>query len=206
MAAMTPVTIPGLSFPLFPDGQPACQYQAGEASLVLTGAAGTDMFADPSGTAAPPDAGRLLGTPPDGDFSLAARVTVGFRGTFDAGVLLVHAGELHWAKCCFEYSPQRVPTAVTVVTRHSSDDCNSFEVAGSTLWLRITRTGPAWAFHASADGQYWRLLRYFSLGSDAAGQTRVGFLAQSPSGQGCTAVFDHISLLAGAAADLRDGT
>jgi uncharacterized protein len=206
MAAMTPVTIPGLSFPLFPDGQPACRYQAGDRSLVLTGAPGTDMFADPSGTGTPPDAGRLLGTPPDGDFSLAARVTVGFRSTFDAGVLLVHAGARQWAKCCFEYSPQHVPMAVTVVTRHSSDDCNSFEVAASTLWLRITRTGQAWAFHASADGQYWRLLRYFSLGCDAAGQARVGFLAQSPTGQGCTAAFDHICLQSGAAADLRDGS
>jgi uncharacterized protein len=206
MAAMTPVTIPGLSFPLFPDGQPACQYQVGERSLVLTGAPGTDMFADPSGTGAPPDAGRLLGTPPDGDFSLAARVTVGFRSSFDAGVLLVHAGQRLWAKCCFEYSPQHTPMAVTVVTRQTSDDSNAFEVAGSTLWLRITRAGRAWAFHASADGQFWRLLRYFALGSDLGGRTRVGFLAQSPTGQGCTATFDHISLRPGAPADLRDGT
>ena len=100
---------------------------------------------------------------------------------YDAGVLLLHAAERDWAKLCFEYSPQLKPTAVTVVTRGTSDDCNSFEVDGSTLWLRITRSGAAWAFHASTDGAWWRLLRYFTLGLELV---RVGFLAQSPTGRG----------------------
>ena len=98
---------------------------------------------------------------------------------YDAGVLLLHAAERQWAKLCFEYSPQLRPTAVTVVTRGTSDDCNSFEVDGTTLWLRITRSGAGWAFHASADGGWWRLLRYFALSSDPAEMVRVGFLAQS---------------------------
>jgi uncharacterized protein len=76
------------------------------------------------------------------------------------------------------------------VTRDTSDDCNSFEVDGGTLWLRITRTGAASAFHASTDGTWWRLLRYFSLGlSLDPGLVRVGFLAQSPTGEGCAAAF-----------------
>ncbi|HEX5302403.1 MAG TPA: DUF1349 domain-containing protein, partial [Streptosporangiaceae bacterium] len=84
-----------------------------------------------------------------------------------------------------------------------SDDCNSFEVDGNTLWLRITRSGTAWAFHASTDGQWWRLLRYFTLGG---GLVRAGFLAQSPTGEGCAATFDHITFQPGAPADLRDGS
>jgi uncharacterized protein len=122
---------------------------------------------------------------------------------FDAGVLLVYAAERQWAKLCFEYSPQHRPTAVTVVTRQTSDDCNSFEVDGNTLWLRITRIGAAWAFHASTDGAWWRLLRYFTLDKDLA---RVGFLAQSPAGEGCAAAFDHITFRPGAPGDLRDGS
>jgi regulation of enolase protein 1 (concanavalin A-like superfamily) len=123
-------------------------------------------------------------------------------------VLLVHAAERRWAKLCFEYSPQRRPTAVTVVTRGTSDDCNSFEVDGGSLWLRITRTGPAWAFHASTDGAWWRLLRYFALSGDGdvAEPVRVGFLAQSPTGEGCAATFDHIAFRPGAPANLRDGS
>lgn len=201
---MTSLTVPGLPFPLSQEGAPPCQAQVRGDALILTGAAGTDMFADPAGSDQAPDAGRLLGTPPGGDFALAARVTVGFRSTYDAGVLLLHAGERCWAKLCFEYSPQRQPTAVTVVTREQSDDCNSFEVPASSLWLRITRAGRAWAFHASADGQWWRLLRYFALGEQEP--ARVGFLAQSPTGHGCRATFDRISLADRAPADLRDGS
>src|SRR4029077_11818419 len=104
---------------------------------------------------------------------------------------------------CFEYSPQLKPTAVTVVTRGTSDDCNSFEVDGSTLWLRLTRSGATWACHASTDGAWWRLLRYFTLGTDLV---RVGFLAQSPTGDGCAATFDHIAFRPGAPENLRDGS
>lgn len=72
------------------------------------------------------------------------------------------------------------------------------------------------AFHASTDGEWWRLVRFFSLGPDKAGgpggadepgeAIRVGFIAQSPMGQGCTAVFEHIEFAAGAPANLRNGS
>lgn len=209
---MTTVIIPELPFSLDQDGSPPCQHVLEGGTLTLTAAAGTDMFIDPSGKKPAPDAGRLIGEPPDGDFTLTARTTVRFANTFDAGVLVIYADDRHWAKLCFEYSPQHIPMAVTVVTKHTSDDCNSFEVTGQELWLRITRIGQAWAFHASADGQWWRLLRYFTLADSAeipaCGQprTRVGFLTQSPTGPGCTATFDNIALSIAAPADLRDGS
>ncbi len=205
---MTTVIVPELPFPLTPDGSPPCEHLVADGALTLTSAGATDLFVDPAGAGQAPDAGRLLGVPPDGDFQLSARVTVEFSSDFDAGVLLVYVDAEHWAKLCFEYSPQHVPTAVTVVTRGYSDDCNSFEAAGQTLSLRVTRTGRAWAFHASTDGQWWRLLRYFSLGTGTDDQpdVRVGFLAQSPTGQGCQAVFDRIGWVPGAPTDLRDGT
>jgi len=198
------LSVPWLPFPLIAQGQPPCQYQVLAGALELTSEPGTDLFIDPAGAGQPPDAGYLTGTPPPGDFMLSARVSVGFGSTYDAGVLLVHAGQRRWAKLCFELSPQLRPTAVTVVTRETSDDCNSFEVTGDTLWLRISRTGRAWAFHASTDGSWWRLLRYFDLGAQAP--ARVGFLAQSPTGAGCTASFASIAFRAGAPSDLRDGS
>ena len=67
-------------------------------------------------------------------------------------MLLLYLSERRWAKLCYELSPQRRPTAVTVVTHGTSDDSNSFETAGGPLWLRITRSGRVWAFHASEDG------------------------------------------------------
>jgi uncharacterized protein len=200
--------LPSLPFPLEPVGHPPPGCRVWHGALILSAAAGTDMFVDPAGTeqSMGPDAGRFVGLPPAGDFTLAAQVQVEFGSVYDAGVLLLHARERHWAKLCFEYSPQLRPTAVTVVTRGVSDDCNSFEVDDDTLWLRITRSGRAWAFHASADGDWWRLLRYFALGGDAAELVRVGFLAQSPAGGGCTVTFDHIAFQPGAPQNLRDGS
>jgi len=166
----------------------------------------TDLFTDPKDGTKFDAAPAALFTPPEIPFTLSARVRVGFAATYDAGVLHVRLGDERWAKLCFEYSPQLRPTAVTVVTRETSDDCNSFEVAGNTLWLRVTRSGAAWAFHASADGAWWRLLRYFTLSGDAADLVRVGFLAQSPTGEGCAATFDQITFRPGAPENLRDGS
>ena len=199
--------LPSLPFPLEPAGSPPPGCRILHGALILTAAAGTDLFVDPAGPgdAAPlPDAGRLVGLPPAGNFTLAARVSVDFASVYDAGVLLVHVAERQWAKLCFEYSPQQRPTLVTVVTRGTSDDCNSDEVNDGTVWLRITRSGAAWAFHASADGTWWRLLRYFAL--EEPGLFRVGFLAQSPTGPGCAATFDQITFCSGAPENLRDGS
>jgi regulation of enolase protein 1 (concanavalin A-like superfamily) len=206
--SVKPVRLGGLPFALESVGAPPIEYSLDGEALKLTAAAATDLFVDPAaGGDAPPDAGRLEALPPAGDFTLAARVRPQFASIYDAGALLLFAGDRRWAKLAFELSPQRRPTAVTVVTRGLSDDANCFEPSVEALWLRVTRKGLAWAFHASEDGEWWRLLRYFSLGEHEAGQSvRVGFLAQSPTGPGCTAVFDHIAFATETPGDLRDGS
>jgi regulation of enolase protein 1 (concanavalin A-like superfamily) len=168
-------------------------------ALTVTAGARTDLFVDPGGAPAVLNAPRLL-TGLEGDFLFGARVRVEFAGTYDAGVLLVWEDDAHWAKLCFERSPQGVPTIVSVVTRGASDDANAFAVEGAEVWLRIARLGPAFAFHASTDGAYWQLIRYFEL---TAG--RVGFLAQSPTGEGCTVTFDRTFHVAERLTDLRSG-
>jgi len=105
--------LPSLPFPLEPAGSPAPGCRILHGALILSAAAGTDMFVDPAGAAPEhvPDAGRFVGLPPAGDFTLAAQVRVEFASMYDAGVLLLHARDRHWAKLCFEYSPQLRPTA-----------------------------------------------------------------------------------------------
>ena len=51
----------------------------------------------------------LLGEPPEGDFQFSARVKAVHQETFDAGVLMLWMDEAHWAKLCFEFSPDRSP-------------------------------------------------------------------------------------------------
>jgi len=173
-------------------------------SEVLVGTAGsqTDLFVDPKTGSATLNAPRLLSPPPAGDFQFSARVEVEFRGTFDAGVLLLWAAPESWAKLCFEFSPQGQPMVVSVVTQGRSDDANAFSVDSRTVWLRISRIDEAYAFHASTDGQWWHLIRQFTLG---ALPTEVGFEVQSPVGDGCRATYTQISFTDGTLQDLRDG-
>ena len=96
---VTALKLPGLPFALEPEGSPPPGCRVRHGVLTLTAGAGTDLFVDPAG-AEPgqvPDAGRLVGLPPPGDFTLAAQVTVEFGSMYDAGVLLLHAARRQWA-------------------------------------------------------------------------------------------------------------
>jgi regulation of enolase protein 1 (concanavalin A-like superfamily) len=172
------------------------------ASLSMTAGAGTDLFVDPQGAPPALNAPRVLARPA-GDFQLGARVTVDFAATYDAGVLVLYAHDGAWAKLCFERSPQGEAMVVSVVTRGVSDDANAFGVAGRQAWLRVSRLGPAFAFHASTDGSYWRFVRHFAL--EPADGLSVGFLAQSPTGSGCAVQFDRIAYRPERLGDLRGG-
>ncbi len=201
------LTLAGLSFrDRSPDNTGSWVLDGGS----LTGTAGhrTDLFVDPGNGKATVNAPRLLTSAPAGDFQLAARVEVGFESTYDAGALLLWATDDVWAKLCLEISPQGQPMIVSVVTRDRSDDANGFIVDGPSVWLRITGRSGAYAFHASTDGEWWHLIRHFTLGGVSSGQVsaEVGFEVQSPLGQGCRATFADVTYRIHTLSDLRDGT
>lgn len=197
----SPIRLPDVPFDLRwhlpPEG-----WDVAGGTLTVRASAQTDLFIDPSGEPAVGSAACLLGSS-SGDFLLSARVTVGFTARFDAGALLLYVDDGTWAKLCFEYAPLNVPTVVSVVTRGVSDDCNSYPAESNTTWLRVARRGDAFAFHCSDDGGRWRLVRHFALGP--TDEVAVGFLAQSPEGDGCTATFDSIRHRIERLGDLRSG-
>jgi regulation of enolase protein 1 (concanavalin A-like superfamily) len=201
MAAET-INLPAIPGALRWDMAPVSWQPDGAGGLEIAAGPRSDLFVDPQGSGATLNAPRLLFTLPEGDFMFSARVTAGFEATFDAAVLLVYAHERVWAKLCLEYSPQGQPMIVSVVTRGVSDDANAFVVAGGSAWLRISRLGPAFAFHASTDGASWEFVRHFTLD---AGPVEAGFLAQSPTGAGCTAGFEQLAFMSQRLADLRSG-
>jgi regulation of enolase protein 1 (concanavalin A-like superfamily) len=201
----TRVEVPGLPFPLTPAGDRGWTVEGEPPVVSATAAPRTDVFIDPGTGDATLNAITLLGTPPAGDFQLSTRVTVDFRATFDAGVLLLRLDDRNWAKLCFEFSPDREPMVVSVVCRGVADDANAFVVAGGSVWLRVSRVGSAFAYHASEDGTRWRLVRHFALDGGAAG-VHLGFEAQSPTGDGCAVRFDEVRFAATRLADLRDGS
>jgi uncharacterized protein len=202
--------VPGLPFPMTPSSEDAWTVDSVAGAVMATAAAHSDIFIDP-GSGAPLNAESmlnavtLLGVPPEGDFQLSARVSVGFAATYDAGVLLLWFDERHWAKLCFEFSPDAEPMIVSVVTRGVSDDANAFPVDGRSVWLRVSRIDHAFACHASLDGRTWRMIRFFTV-DDVASQASLGFEAQSPTGDGCTVTFDDVRFSQQRLGDLRDGS
>jgi regulation of enolase protein 1 (concanavalin A-like superfamily) len=91
---------------------------------------------------------------------------------------------------------------VSVVTKGLSDDCNAFPVTGPA-YFRASRLEQAYAFHVSKDANRWDLIRYFRLEDNLNAQ--MGFLAQSPTGNGCTASFRDIRFEQRLLADIRSG-
>lgn len=174
-----------------------------EGGIIVTAAAGSDWTNDAFG-GPQQHAATSLGFTPTEDFSLSARVRVTSpRTTFDAGVLAIWGDRDHWAKLCFEFSPQGQAMVVSVVTNTYSDDCNSTLVTDEHVFLRVTRSGTGWAFHASRDGERWDFVRVFRLDYD--GPVNVGFMSQAPMGETCVAEFDSIRYRTDVPADFRNG-
>jgi len=193
-------TLPGVDLPFVWTVPPVeCGLNDGVLSAVAV--PGTDIFIDPTAKSRKLSAARALAPLPDGDWRFSARVRVGFRDTFDAGVLLLWADDAHWAKLCFERSPSGTPMVVSVVCRDVADDANAWPVDGDAVWLRISRVEGAYAFHASANGTHWDFVRHFTLPA-----AQLGFVVQAPTGGECSAVFDDVRFATGGLADLRDGS
>lgn len=158
-------------------------------SLTVQAGKQTDWFVDPFNGETHKNAPILLFNPAK-DFVFSVQVKVPFKTKWDAGALMLWADERRWAKLSFELSPKNAPTMVTVVTRGSSDDCNSITVRGDTVYLQIAKSGPAYVFYSSEDGKDWHILRVFELGNGP--EPRIGFEAQSPAGQGTEVTFSNI--------------
>lgn len=200
-AAGTPVGLPGLPVDLAWLAEPGRWDFDGEV-LTLVAPGETDLFTDPQGKPPVNNAPALV-FEPEGDFVFSAKVKVAFKASFDAGVLLVYQRADSWAKLCFEYEPQGFPLVVSVVTKGTSDDCNSLFLDENTTYLRVARLGQAYAFHHSFDGADWHLIRVFALEPHTS--TKIGLLVQSPVGEGCSAEFYRFGLAAKTLPDIRSG-
>jgi uncharacterized protein len=197
------LSLPGVPFDLEWSPEPEGVELAADGVLSATAPASTDLFVSPAGDQSKLGAPRLLGRPPDGDFVVVARVHAPFAAAFDAGALILWAGERSWAKLAVEWSPTAQPWIVSVVTRGLSDDCNSQALASGEAWLRIGRLGSYFAFHASTDGSRWDFVRQFALDTE---DVELGLLVQSPTGDGCTATFRDVRFEQRTLGNLRDGS
>ncbi len=182
---------------------PPMNWTIRDGTFTITAGPKTDLFTDPRGEYVFDSSAKALFVPAE-HFLLSAKVDVGFATDFDAGVLIVWAGQDSWAKLCFEYSPQKQPMVVSVVNNVVSDDCNHVPIDGRQVYFRIAGLGKGvYAFHYSRDGHRWHFVRYFSLKS--SNEARVGFSSQSPTGKSCIASFSEIKYEKRLLTDLRTG-
>ena len=196
------ITIPSLPSPLRWQGVPQNWSWGADDTLSISAGRLTDWFLDPGGSVNVLNAPALFAEVQQ-PCMLKARVTSNASAMFDAGVLAVYQADDQWAKLCFELSPQGQLMVVSVVTKGTSDDCNSIPISGNSVYLRLSVLEKAYAFHYSLDNKTWNMVRYFTLNDRK--KIEIGFLSQSPTGEGCTATFSEIGFVAEKLADLRSG-
>ena len=200
---MVTVKLSALPNVLTCNNEPKLLETNGVNTLSMAAGPKTDWFYDPAGRKHSSNAPVALFSPPDESCLLSAKVMVGFNSTFDAGVLFIYADDERWAKLCLEYAPTDKPMVVSVVTRGKSDDCNSVYIDDNSIYLRLYRQGDRLAFHYSEDGDYWHMVRHFTIGD--LENVRLGFSAQAPTGEGCQVEFSEINYRAGELSDIRNG-
>jgi regulation of enolase protein 1 (concanavalin A-like superfamily) len=138
---------------------------------------------------------------PASEFVLVAKVSAPLKAVYDVAALVLYEDAHTWAKLCYEMSPEKKTTVVSVVTRGVSDDTNSFTVEGGFVYLAIARRGSECSFHASTDGKTWTLIRHFQL--TGQGRLRAGFAVHGSVGDGLAGTFSEIRYAPKAPAKMR---
>ncbi|MED4582323.1 DUF1349 domain-containing protein [Brevibacillus choshinensis] len=168
-------------------------------ALEVSASPAADFFRDPQGDLVVSSA-PFFYTEATGNFILTARVSVEMKSQYDSGCLMVMVDRENWAKLCFELYEKK-PSIMSVVTQGVSDDAVSVHVGTSEVYLRIAKFDSSFAFHYSVDGEEWNLTRYF--GMKCLDEVKVGCVVQSPTGEGCTAIFDYLDLKPNDRPDVR---
>lgn len=176
------------------------QYKTGPDRIVLKAVPHSDLIADPTNGQITANAG-FLAVPITGDFTIRAKISHRFLSLYDAGCLLAYENESLWAKVCFECSSPETHTAVSVMTNGLSDDSNAADIPEYHHWFQLARKGATIAVHRSNNGIDWIFVRILSLAFSETVQ--VGFLAQSPLGEGGDFFFDNYQILRQAPVDMR---
>ena len=172
--------------------------------LTLTSAAKRDNFRDPNGKLSSNTAPVLL-TEVDNKkpFTLTAHVTPTFLETYDAGALYIWVKDDLWLKMAMEMDEGRRTRMVTVRTTGTSDDNNHDVVTAKSVYMKISSDTQTVGFYYSLDRNKWQLIRLFK--NDYPDRIWLGISAQSPLGNGTSAMFEDVSLTSTSIADFRRG-
>lgn len=182
------IRIPGIPFPLQWENGPVKVENKG-GMLVMHAGPKTDMFRDPNVTYNTDNAPKLMFRP-DEDFVFSASVSHPFESKWDGGALVLKNDSLHWIKFCYEKDYTGARRIVTVVTTDVSDDSNGEALTADKVYFKIAKAGPVITLYYGTDNKNWFLVRHLQFRQ--TDKLRIGFLAQSPTGDHCTVTFGDI--------------
>jgi hypothetical protein len=183
------VRIPGIPRGLYWENS-AKTFSIKGSDMVIVAGEKTDMFRDPNVTYNTDNAPKLL-FEGDENFVLIASIEHAFASKWDGGALVVKQDSLHWIKFCFEKDYTGAKRIVSVVTNDISDDCNSAEMKSNKVFYKVAKAGNVITLYCSENGVRWFLVRHLQF--DARKGFKLGFLAQSPTGERCEVKFSNIS-------------
>lgn len=186
------VRITGIPYLLTWDNHPL-KYTVKNDELIIESGPKTDMFRDPNVTYNTDNAPKLLFTA-DQDFILSTSIQHPFKSKWEGGALVLIEDSLHWIKFCFEKDYTGANRVVSVVTKDVSDDCNAAEIAGNTVFYKMAKAGNVITLYSSTDGIKWLLIRHLQFNNKKP--VKIGFLAQSPTGDNCEVKFSNIKYVA----------
>ena len=161
---------------------------------ILTIVAGpkTDMFRDPNATYNTDNAPKLL-FKADNNFVLSTAIQHSFLNKWDGGAIVLMQDSLNWIKFCFEKDYTGAKRVVSVVTKDISDDCNSVEIKGNRVFYKMAKAENVITLYYSVDNKKWFLVRHLQFNNTK--DFKIGFLAQSPTGNKCEVKFSNIHYL-----------
>ena len=158
--------------------------------LIMVAGPKTDMFRDPNVTYNTDNAPKLLFSA-DENFILTASIEQSFASKWDGGAIVITQDSLNWIKFCFEKDYTGAKRVVSVVTKNISDDCNSVEIKTNKVFYKVAKADNVITLYYSTTGIEWFLIRHLQF--DTTTGFKVGFLAQSPTGDSCEVKFSNIT-------------
>jgi uncharacterized protein len=158
--------------------------------LIIVAGEKTDMFRDPNVTYNTDNAPKLMFTA-DEDFVLTTAIDHSFSNKWDGGAIVLKSDSINWVKFCFEKDYTGAHRVVSVVTKNISDDSNSIEINANKAYFKMAKAGKVITLYCSSDAKKWFLVRHLQF--DASPGFKVGFLAQSPTGNKCEVKFSEIN-------------
>jgi hypothetical protein len=197
------ITLPGITFTRSVNGAAAHAGIEDSRVTIASGAKG-DFFRDPNDKFNNNSAPILLAEVDNQKpFTLTAKVTPTFLKTYDAGTLFIYVKDDLWIKLAMEMDERHKVRMVSVRTMGTSDDNDHDVIQEKSVYMKISSDTKNVGFYYSLDEKEWQLIRVFK--NEYPASIWVGISAQSPIGEGTSAVFEDLLLTRLGISDFRMG-